>query len=161
MWNEKARTVLAFSTNQGILHKDLFLSTGGGAPWYTQRMKKPTVLIVEDDAMIRKLYADAFELAGLTVLQAENGEEGVALALAEHPDAILMDIMMPVMNGHEAVAKIRRDAWGKSAKIIFLTNMSDAENVVHAVEAGSDEYIIKANASVKEVVNQTRMAMRA
>jgi DNA-binding response OmpR family regulator len=65
------------------------------------------------------------------------------------------------MDGHEAVAKIRRDAWGKTAKIIFLTNMSDAENVVHAVAQGSDEYIIKANATVKEVVNQTRMAMRA
>lgn len=124
-------------------------------------MKKPTVLIVEDDTLIRKLYADAFELAGLSVLQAENGEAGVTLALEHHPDAILMDILMPVMGGHEAVNKIRRDAWGKNAKIIFLTNMSDAENVVHAVEQGSEEYIIKANATVKEVVNQTRMAMRA
>lgn len=119
------------------------------------------VLIVEDDPMIQKLYADAFELAGLAVRTARNGEEGVTVALEHHPDAILMDIMMPGMNGHEAVSKIRRDSWGKSAKIIFLTNMSDAENVVHAVEQGSEEYIVKANATVKEVVNKTRMAMRA
>jgi DNA-binding response OmpR family regulator len=124
-------------------------------------MEKPTVLIVEDDTLIRKLYADAFELAGVNVITAENGEEGVQSALEHHPNAILMDIMMPGMNGHEAVSKIRKDSWGKTASIIFLTNMSDAENVVHAVAEGSDEYIIKANATVKEVVNKTRMAMRA
>jgi len=124
-------------------------------------MTKATALIVEDDKNIRDLYGDAFAIAGIQVLKATNGSEGVDLALAHHPDVILMDIMMPVMDGHTAVSKIRRDPWGKSAKVIFLTNMSDAEDVVHAVEEGSDEYIIKANASVKEVVNQTRMTMRA
>ncbi len=124
-------------------------------------MKKPTVLIVEDDANIRAMYSDAFTLAGINVLTAENGREGVTLALEHHPDAILMDIMMPEMNGHEAVNNIRRDAWGKHAHVVYLTNMSDAENIVHAVEQGSDEYIIKANMTPKEVVNQVRMAMRA
>ena len=112
-------------------------------------MKKPTVLIVEDDANIRAMYSDAFTLAGVNVMTAENGREGVALALAHHPDAILMDIMMPEMNGHEAVNSIRRDPWGKKAHVVYLTNMSDAENIVHAVEQGSDEYIIKANMTPK------------
>jgi DNA-binding response OmpR family regulator len=124
-------------------------------------MNKATVLIVEDDESIRELYADAFSIAGINVLKAENGSEGVELALKHHPDAILMDIMMPVMNGHAAVNAIRKDSWGKTAKVIYLTNMSDAENIVHAVEQGSDEYIIKANASIKEVLSQVRMAMRA
>ena len=124
-------------------------------------MQKPTVLIIEDDAHIRSMYADAFTLAGVQVLTAENGSEGVKIALAHHPDAILMDIMMPEMNGHEAVCIIRRDAWGKHAHVVYLTNMSDAENIVHAVEQGSEEYIIKANMTPKEVVNQVRMAMRA
>ncbi len=124
-------------------------------------MNKPTVLIVEDDTNIRDLYADAFGFAGITVLLAKNGAEGVDLALQHHPDAILMDIMMPVMNGHEAMNNIRRDAWGKHAKVVYLTNMSDPENIIHAVEQGSDEYIIKANLTPKEVVNQVRMTMRA
>jgi CheY-like chemotaxis protein len=72
-----------------------------------------------------------------------------------------MDIMMPVMGGHEAMHIIRKDAWGKNAKVVYLTNMSDAENIVHAVEQGSDEYIIKANLTPREVVNHVRMAMRA
>lgn len=123
--------------------------------------KKPTVLIVEDDNNIRNLYADAFGFAGIHVLVATNGREGVELALQHHPDAILMDIMMPVMDGHEAMSIIRRDTWGKTAHVVYLTNMTDVENIVHAVERGSDEYIIKANLTPKEVVNQVRMAMRA
>lgn len=132
-----------------------------GKAWYAGDMKKPMVLIVEDDKNIRELYADAFTLVGIQVLTATNGKEGVDIALREHPEAILMDIMMPEMNGHEAINHIRRDAWGKSAKVVYLTNMSDPENIVHAVEQGSDEYIIKANMTPKEVVNQVRMAMRA
>jgi CheY-like chemotaxis protein len=124
-------------------------------------MTNTVVLIVEDDESILDLYATAFTEVGIKVLKAKNGLEGVQLALENHPDAILMDIMMPIMHGHEAVEKIRLDPWGRNAKVIFLTNMTDAENVFLAVEQGSEEYIIKANTPVKEVVNQTRMAMRA
>jgi DNA-binding response OmpR family regulator len=124
-------------------------------------MSTVTVLIVEDDESLRELYADAFTLAGINVIKADDGAKGVTLALKHHPDAILMDIMMPVMDGHQAVAKIREDDWGKKAIIIFLTNMTDAENVVQAVEKGSSEYIIKSSVPPKEVVNQVRMAMRA
>lgn len=124
-------------------------------------MLKPTVLIVDDDVKLREMYADAFTLAGITVLQAASGAIGVNLALKHHPDAILMDIMLPGISGHESVTKIRADSWGKNATIIFLTNMSDPENVVHAIEKGSSEYIVKANTLPKEVVNKVRMAMRA
>ena len=123
-------------------------------------MSTATVLIVEDDQNIRELYVLAFTNAGLNVLTAKDGAEGVEVALAKHPDAILIDIMMPIMGGHEAVNQIRKDPWGKTAKVVYLTNMTDAENVVHAVERGSDEYIIKANMTPKEVVNHVRMVMQ-
>lgn len=119
----------------------------------------PDVLIVEDDENIRELYKAALSGAGLHVIVAENGKQGVEKALAEHPKVILMDIMMPEMNGHEAVREIRRDAWGKNAKIIFLTNMSDAEDVVRAIEEGSEEYIVKAHTEPSEVVNTVRVAL--
>lgn len=124
-------------------------------------MTNTTVLIVEDDESVLELYSTAFASAGINVLKAKDGLEGVKLALEHHPNAILMDIIMPGIPGHEAVEKIRLDPWGKNAKVIFLTNMSDAENVFLAVEQGSEEYIIKSNTPVKEVVNKVRMAMRA
>ena len=124
-------------------------------------MAKPSILIVEDDENIRTLYELAFLNAKMNVYTAKNGAEGVLSAFKHHPDAILIDIMMPILNGHDAVNKIRSDPWGKKVTIVYLTNMSDAENVVHAVKQGSSEYIIKANMAPKEVVNKVRMAMRA
>ena len=129
-------------------------------PCYAKSMKKPSVLIVEDNENIRTLYQAAFEAIDIDVYTAENGEEGVQLALKHRPSVILMDIMMPGMNGHEAMEKIRLDRrYGRTAKVVYLTNMSDAENVAYAVEHGSDDYIVKANTDVKEVVNKVRTVM--
>ncbi|MCA9357455.1 response regulator [Candidatus Nomurabacteria bacterium] len=122
-------------------------------------MIETTVLIADDDKSIRNLYLDAFTASGIKVLTASDGIGCVEQALKHHPDAILVDIMMPEMNGHEAVSKIRLDEWGKTAKIVYLTNLSDAENVVHAIEQGTEEYIVKANTSPKEVINKVRLAM--
>ena len=121
-------------------------------------MTKTTILVVEDDENIRDLYGTALQNAGLAVLSAATATEGVTLALEHHPAVILMDIMLPDMSGHEAVEKIRNDRWGKDAKIIFLTNMSDAADVAQAVAAGSTEYIIKVHTTPKEVVNMVRTA---
>ncbi len=120
-----------------------------------------TVLIIEDDKNIRDMYTDAFAGVGLTVYSAENGKEGIVLALEHHPRVILVDIMMRGMNGHQVVNEIRKDSWGKDAHIIYLTNMSDAENVIQAVAQKPEEYIIKSNASIKEVINTVRTAMYA
>lgn len=122
-------------------------------------MDKPNVLIVEDDESIRTMYETAMKSAGLSTLVAQNGSEGVQIALEHHPDVILMDIMMPEMDGHEAMQKIRLDVWGKKAKVVFLTNFTDAENVIRAVGEGSEEYIVKSHTEVKDVVNKVRTAM--
>ncbi len=118
-----------------------------------------SVLIVDDDPNIRDMYATAFELAEHTVFTATNAEEGVLLALREQPNIILMDITMPGMSGHDAVAKIRADAWGKTAKIMYLTNLSDAGNLMTAVEQKSDEYIVKSNLDPKDVVAKAEQLM--
>lgn len=122
-------------------------------------MKDNTILVVEDDENIRELYYDALTAAGLIALKAATGQEGVEIALSKHPKVILMDIMLPDISGHEAVKQIRHDTWGKNAHILFLTNKSDPEDVVQAVEQGSDDYIIKAHTEVKEVVNRVRIAL--
>ncbi len=122
-------------------------------------MKTIDVLIVEDDENIRALYFDALSGAGLGVHTASTAKEGVEHALTHHPRVILMDIMLPDQSGHEAVSEIRKDAWGKNAKIIFLTNRTDAEDIVAAVEQGSEEYIIKAHTEIKELINLVRLSL--
>jgi CRP/FNR family cyclic AMP-dependent transcriptional regulator len=120
-----------------------------------------TALLIEDNESIRDMYATAFAGAGLKVYTASDGEEGIALALEHHPKVILVDIIMPGMNGHQVVTAIRKDAWGKTAHIIYLTNMSDAENVVIAHTQEPEEYIIKAQTDIKDVIKTVRTAMYA
>lgn len=120
---------------------------------------KKTVLLVEDNTSIRELYAMAFINAGIKVLMAENGAHGLKLALEHHPALTLLDIDMPLMNGYEVCEKIRQDAWGQTAKIIFLTNRNDARDKAHAAPVHPDDYIVKANVPVKEVINKVLAAI--
>lgn len=122
-------------------------------------MEEKLILIADDNNSIRELYTQALTLAGLKVITAADGNEAIKIALEKHPSVILMDIMMPGTDGQQAVEKIRNDAWGKNAKIIYLTNLSDPKNVVAAFTQKPEEYIIKAHTEVKEVVNKVRIAV--
>lgn len=124
-------------------------------------MSQSSVLIIEDEETLRNLYNEALSLAGLTVFVAADGQAGLDIARREHPSVILVDIMMPGMDGHEVVRLLRADDWGRTAKVIYLTNMSDAANVVEGVASGSVDYIIKSSVTPKEMVNQVRLAMTA
>ena len=121
-------------------------------------METIDVLIVEDDENIRTLYRDALRGAGLRVHTAKDAAEGVTHALAHHPKVILMDIMLPDTSGLEAVATLREDSWGKTAKVIYLTNRTDPESIFTAVEQGSEEYVVKAHTEIKELINLVRLA---
>ncbi len=120
--------------------------------------EQKTILLVENDQSIRELFAMALIKAGFNIVMAEDGQQGVAQALKHHPDLILLDIDMPIMNGHEAAEKIRQDEWGRHARIVFLTNHSDPQSVAHAVMLKPEDYIVKANIPVSEIINQVRIA---
>lgn len=120
---------------------------------------KHMVLLAEDDQALRELYAMALIKAGFEIVMAEDGEQAATFSLLQHPDVILLDIDMPHMNGHQAAEKIRSDSWGKTARIIFLTNHSDPSNVAHAVMQKPEEYIVKAHTPIAEIINLVRAAV--
>ncbi|MCA9361734.1 response regulator [Candidatus Kaiserbacteria bacterium] len=124
-------------------------------------MEQRQVVIIEDDEVLRELYTKIISDAGVTVHAAATGGEGVTLTLKHHPDVVLVDVMLPDISGHDAVKQIRLDTWGRDATIIYLTNRTDAASVFTAVEQGSDEYIIKAHTTPKELLNKVRSAMLA
>lgn len=124
-------------------------------------MKKAKVLTIEDEQDLREAIVTSLTNAGFEAIEAADGAIGVEMALKHHPDVILMDIIMPNLDGHEATEKIREDVWGKDAKIIFLSALSDAENVVHAVKNGSEEYIIKPHTSLQEIVSKVQEVLYA
>jgi len=88
-------------------------------------MKK--IAIIEDDQAISQMYRMKFENEGYEVETAENGEVGLELIKKMKPDIILLDVMMPIMNGDEMLEKLRNEPWGKDTKVIILTNIGEQE----------------------------------
>jgi DNA-binding response OmpR family regulator len=117
------------------------------------------LLIVEDETDIREAMAEAAKQEGFHVITAKNGEEGVNLALSEKPDLILLDIVMPIMDGHQVLEKLRNDPWGQSVKVIMLTSMDDVKNIGEASTKDITEYIIKAHNSLDDIMKQVRLAI--
>lgn len=115
-----------------------------------------TVLVVEDEQDIRESVAEALTDAGFTVLTAPDGLRGLQTALAEHPDIILLDLVMPGYDGHTVLAKLRVDSWGRNAKVIVLSSMDDVSNIVNAHSGTITDYLIKAHSSLDEIVNKVR-----
>src|SRR3989344_7557831 len=110
------------------------------------------ILIVEDEDMIRKPYADELQDEGFSVVTAANGQEGLKVALQEKPDLILLDIVMPVMSGMDMMKKLREDNWGKKVPIILLTNLSANENIIKGVIKDEPLYfLVKSDWSMKDV----------
>ena len=121
-------------------------------------MKK--ILLVEDDQGMRQLYQSVLSRAGFKVVLAENGKLGVEAAKSEKPDLILMDIMMPEMNGVEALKMIKSDKQLSKTPVIMLTNVASGslETAKETLNLGALSYIIKSDTEPKklvELVNKT------
>jgi DNA-binding response OmpR family regulator len=82
------------------------------------------ILIVEDEPAQANVLKERFEEEGFSAIVARNGEEGYELALANHPDVILLDIILPVMDGLTMLKKLRGDQWGRTAKVVVLTALT-------------------------------------
>ncbi len=102
------------------------------------------ILIVEDDLPLLNALAETFEKEGFQVLKAQDGEEGLKVALKESPDLILLDIIMPKMHGWQMLEKLREDSWGKKVLVIVLSNISDPQKKEQFMETGQVvDYLVK------------------
>lgn len=117
------------------------------------------ILIVEDETILRNALKERFEEEGFEALPAGDGEEGLKIALARRPDLILLDILLPKMDGLEMLRKVRADDWGKSAPVIILTNVDDANRVAEGLKigfTGSYDYLVKADRTLDEIVAKVK-----
>ena len=115
-----------------------------------------TILIVEDEKSLRDAIADILRLKNFLPLEAKDGREGVEIALAKHPHLILLDLIMPEMDGMTALKKIREDAWGKKVPVIILTNLSATKEqlVEDMVTHKPMHYLIKSEWKLHDVVQK-------
>jgi DNA-binding response OmpR family regulator len=114
------------------------------------------ILIVEDDSALLDLLGEKFTSEGFDVLKAQHGAIGLEIALREHPDLILLDIVMPVMDGITLSAKIREDSWGRTVPILILTNLSDTETMSKALQNNVFDFLVKSDWKIAEVVARVR-----
>lgn len=102
-----------------------------------------TVLIIEDEDAIRWALKEGLTKEGLQVFEAKNGQEGLDLALKEHPNMILLDLVLPKIFGLDMLRKLRGDEWGKEALVVVLTSLNDGEVSSQAEDLGVKDFLVK------------------
>lgn len=117
------------------------------------------VLLVEDDQFLQKMYQKKFQISGFEVEIAKDGEEGLSKMKALKPDIVLMDIMMPKLNGIDATAAAKSDETTRNIPIIILTNLSSTEDAQTAVKKGAVDFMVKSNFTPAQVVEKIKQVL--
>jgi two-component system, OmpR family, KDP operon response regulator KdpE len=128
-----------------------------GAHTETEKsMNNATILVVDDEPQIRRVLRSTLASQGYDVVEAQNGQEGIEMAVRERPDLILLDVNMPDMSGLEACSKIRLSL---STPIIMVTVRNSERDKVLALDSGADDYVVKPFA-MGELLARIRVALR-
>jgi CheY-like chemotaxis protein len=117
---------------------------------------KPKILIIEDEKVLSEMYKTKFLKEGFEVSQAFDGATGLNKALSEKPDLILLDIIMPKKHGLEVLAALQKDEWGKSAKVIVLTNAPDYAGFGNISQGWHYEVMVKSDSTPEQVVKKVK-----
>lgn len=118
--------------------------------------KNTTILLVEDDKFLEDIFATRLQNEGYTVLVAPDGETGLKLASEKHPHLILLDIILPQMDGWEVLERLQSQEMTREIPVILLTNLGHEEDVEKGLKSGAAGYLIKAQYTPTEVVNKVK-----
>jgi two-component system, OmpR family, alkaline phosphatase synthesis response regulator PhoP len=122
-------------------------------------LSEQTILVVDDEQDLLDLIEYNLKKEGFGVLRAENGKEGIRIAKESHPDLVLLDIMMPKMDGLEVCELMRKDSETSNIPIIFLTARGDENTEVEGLNRGADDYITKP-ISTKKLISRIKAVLR-
>lgn len=119
----------------------------------TKEHAQPTVLIIDDDKSMCGILTEMLEREGVVARSAQNGLMGLSEAFKLHPDVIVLDYMMPEMNGGEVLRTLRADKWGANAKVMMLTGSTDPSVLPDVMEHGANiEFLLKPDWSLDALV---------
>lgn len=114
--------------------------------------KKIKVLLIEDEEMLANMYEVKFQNEGFEVIKALDGATGLDLSKTTNPDFVLLDVIMPKMDGFSVLKSMREDEKTKNLPVMLLTNLGQDEDVQKGKELGAVGYLVKANVTPAEVV---------
>src|SRR5882724_6302693 len=118
--------------------------------------KRQKILIVEDEGPLSEVLKDRFENEGFDVLIANDGEKGLAVALEKQPDVILLDIIMPKIDGLTMLKNLRAHEAGKNIRVVVMTNVNDSKEVHEALANGARDFLVKSDWVIADLVTSVR-----
>lgn len=117
---------------------------------------KPRILVVEDDQFMLKAHEIKFTHEGFDIWFAKDGDEALGFLTRERPDVVLLDLMLPRTSGFDVLVAIRKHAVWKDVPVIVMTNLGQPQDVERAKSLGANDYLIKANTKISDVVKKVR-----
>ena len=122
--------------------------------------QKQKVLVVEDDEFLLELYSTKLLMDGFQVFSASDGERGLRFAKEKKPDLILLDIILPKMDGLDVLREIKKHKETQNIPVVLLTNLSQKDEVQEGLKAGAEDYLIKAHFIPSEVVEKIKKILK-
>jgi len=119
-----------------------------------------TILIIEDDKFLRELIAQKLIKEGFEISEAVDGEEGMKKVKEEKPDLILLDLILPGIDGFEVLARMKEDPVLAAIPVIILSNLGQKEDVERGLKLGAVDYLIKAHFTPGEIIEKVKNALK-
>ena len=118
------------------------------------------ILFIEDEPALQKTFGDILKQEGYEMISALDGEIGLRLAKDRKPDLILLDLILPKVNGFEVLKELKEDKETKDVPVIVLTNLEGVADIDRVIELGATTYLVKASYSLEEVVAKIKKALQ-
>lgn len=124
------------------------------------KSRQKHVLLVEDDDFLAHIYVHKLETEGFKVTHADDGMEGLEAARKKRPDVILLDVLMPRLDGFSVLHELKRDHKTAKIPVLMLTNLGQKEDVQKGLDLGAEDYLIKAHTTPSEVVTHINTLLK-
>jgi DNA-binding response OmpR family regulator len=117
------------------------------------------ILLVEDDTFLADIYKKKFEMEGFKISISDNGEKALVDIKKKKPDIVLLDVLLPKLDGFAVLEKLKKDAEVKDVPVILLTNLGQKDEVEKGLEMGAVDYLIKAHFKPSEIVDKVKKVL--
>lgn len=118
------------------------------------------ILVVEDDKFLRELISQKLTKEGYAVVEAVDGEKGIESIKAEDPDLVLLDLILPGIDGFEVLAKMKSDPGLAEIPVIILSNLGQKDDIEKGLEMGANDYLIKAHFTPGEIIEKIQAVLK-
>lgn len=124
-----------------------------------KKIEKRKILIVEDDVFFRELLLKKFQKENFDVFIAKDGKEGFTYLESNNPDIIVLDLILPDLNGYEILSMLKREKKTKGVPVVVLSNLGQQEEMEKAMSLGAAEFLIKVNFTLEEIVEKVKQVL--